>query len=56
MKWTNILTFNTRAIVLYISCLIDRPWIYWIFEITIMTIIFLHMRHRHEKLCKTITP
>ena len=55
MKWTNILTFNTRAIVLYISCLIDRPWIYWIFEITIMTIIFLHMRHRHEKLCKTIT-
>ncbi len=48
MKWTNILTFNTRAIVLYISCLIDEPWIYPVFELTVLLAIYLHMRHEHE--------
>ena len=48
MKYTNILTFNTRAIALYISLLIKEPWLYFIFEIVIMTSLFLYMRHRHE--------
>lgn len=52
MKWANILTFNTRAIALYISLLIGQPWLYFIFEITVMNIIFAYMRHKHEKLCK----
>lgn len=54
MKYTNILTFNTRAIVLYISLLIGMPWIYFIFEITVMNIILFYMRARHEKLCSTL--
>lgn len=54
MKWTNILTFNTRAIVLYITCLIDLPWIYFFFEIVIMTAIYYHMRFKHEKFCKEL--
>lgn len=55
MKYANILTFNTRAIVLYISLLLSMPWIYIVFEITIMNILFFYMRYRHEKLCKSLT-
>lgn len=51
MKYTNILTFNTRAIALYISLLIGEPWLYFIFEIVVMTSLFVYMRHRHEALC-----
>lgn len=51
MKYTNILTFNTRAIALFISLFIGMPWIYFVFEITIMNIIFFYMRSRHEKIC-----
>ena len=51
MKYTNILTFNTRAIALYISLLIGEPWLYFIFEIVVMTALFVYMRHQHEALC-----
>lgn len=54
MKWTNILTFNTRAIVLYITCLIDLPWLYFFFEIVVMTALCLYMRFTHEKFCKEL--
>ena len=53
MKWANVLTFNTRAIVLYISCLCDVPWVYPLFEITVMTVIHLYMRHQHECMSKS---
>lgn len=53
MKWTNILTFNTRAIVLYISCLADEPWVYPVFELTVLLVVYLHMRHCHERFCRT---
>lgn len=56
MKWTNILTFNTRAIVLYISLLIGQPWIYPTFEVTVLNAIFFYMRHQHERLCKQLLP
>ena len=52
MKWTNILTFNTRAIVLYIGALIGHPWIYPLFEITVLNIIVFYMHHKHESLCQ----
>lgn len=55
MKWANILTFNTRAIALYISCLIDFPWLYLAFEIIVMTAIFCYMRHTHEDFCKLLS-
>jgi len=54
MKWTNILTFNTRAIVLYITCLVDLPWLYFFFEIVIMTAFYYYMRFCHEKFCKKL--
>ncbi len=52
MPLTNILTFNTRAIALYTCCLIDLPWLYFIFEIVVMSALCEYMRHRHEQLCK----
>ncbi|HCO66827.1 MAG TPA: CDP-alcohol phosphatidyltransferase [Dysgonomonas sp.] len=55
MKWTNILSFNTRAIVLFISMLIGHPWIYFVFELTVLNIILVYMVHTHEKICKDFT-
>lgn len=50
MKYANILTFNTRAIALYVCILIGEPWVYFIFEIIVMSLIFFYMRYRHEML------
>ncbi|MBO7295135.1 MAG: CDP-alcohol phosphatidyltransferase family protein [Bacteroidaceae bacterium] len=54
MKWANILTFNTRAIVLYLSLLAFHPWIYFIFELTVMNVIWWYMRAKHEALCQRL--
>lgn len=56
MKWTNILTFNTRAIVLYVVCLLDLPWLYFVFEIVVMGALCAYMRRRHEALCERLVP
>jgi len=55
LKWTNISTFNTRAIVLYITLLAGRPWLYFVFELTVMNIIFWGMKAAHEKVCREMT-
>ena len=52
MPFTNILTFNTRAICVYISALIGLPWIYMVFEITVMQAMYVYMHRKHEALCK----
>lgn len=54
MKYANILTFNTRAIVLYLSLLAGHPWLYPVFEVTVMNLLFFYMRSRHEKLCRRL--
>ena len=54
MKWANILTFNTRAITFYISCLLDLPWLYWVMEMTVFTALYLYMRKTHEGFCKSL--
>jgi len=55
MPYTNILTFNTRAICLYITCLLNCPWVYFIFEIIILNILYIYMHKTHETLCKRLT-
>ncbi len=52
MKYTNILTFNTRAIVLYLLALLDVPALYFLFETIIMSLLAAYMRHRHETMCR----
>lgn len=54
MKYANILTFNTRAIVMYVTFLLNIPIVYFIFEITVMTVLAFYMRARHEQLCKQL--
>lgn len=51
MPYTNLLTFNLRAIVCYVSCLINLPWIYFLFEITVMQGMAVYMHRKHERLC-----
>ncbi len=54
MKWANILTFNTRAITLYITFLFDFPWLYMLMEIVVFTGLYLYMRHTHEGFCQKL--
>ncbi len=51
MKYTNMLSFNTRIIVLFISLLINIPWVYFVFELTVLNIMLLYMIVRHEQIC-----
>ncbi len=53
MKYTNILSFNTRAIALFVSILIGWPWLYFVFELTVLNILLVYMVMRHEKICKS---
>lgn len=54
MPLTNILTFNTRAIALYVCCLVDLPWFYFVFEIVVMSALCEYMRSRHEQMCNEL--
>ncbi len=50
MKYTNILSFNTRAIVLCLSLLASVPWVYFVFELTVLNGLLIYMVRRHERL------
>ncbi len=54
MKYTNILSFNTRSFALFAAILIFRmPWLYFAFELTVLNIVLVYMMCRHEKICKS---
>ena len=55
MKYTNILTFNSRFIMLWFALLIKQLWLYLFFELVILMAIFTYMRYRHERLSQRIT-
>ena len=52
MKYTNILSFNTRVIVLFVSLFVNMPWIYFVFELTILNVLLIYMVWAHEKLSR----
>lgn len=54
MKYTNMLTFNTRGITLYISCLLDVPYVYPLFEIVVLTAMCVYMHRSHEGMCRRL--
>ncbi len=54
VKYFNILTTNTRMFVLFISILIAEPIIYFLFELTILNLLFVYMVIRHELNSKVI--
>ena len=51
MKYTNLLTFNTRAITIYVTCLLNCPWVYPLLEITVFQAMYVYMHKTHERLC-----
>lgn len=55
MKYTNILTFNTRAICIYVTCLLNCPWVYMLMEIIVFQALYAYMHNKHERLCLSIT-
>lgn len=54
MKYTNILSFNTRVIVLFIGLFVGYPWIYFVFELTILNGLLIYMIYRHETFSKRL--
>lgn len=54
VKHFNILTTNTRMLVLFISLLISEPIIYFLFELTILNILFVYMVMKNELNSKII--
>ena len=55
MKYTNILSFNWRVIVLFISLFASMPWIYFVFEFTVLNALMIYMVLRHESICRRMT-
>lgn len=52
MKYTNMLSFNTRIIAMFISVIIEMPWLYFAFEIIVLNSMMVYMIMRHENLCR----
>ncbi|KAA6344918.1 hypothetical protein EZS27_007471 [termite gut metagenome] len=50
MKYTNILSFNIRIIVLFTGLFIGHPWIYFVFELTVLNALLAYMIYKHESL------
>lgn len=55
MKYTNILSFNWRVIVLFIALFARMPWIYFVFEFTVLNGLMIYMIMRHESICRVMT-
>lgn len=55
MKYTNLLTFNSRAILVYATCLLDVAYVYPLMEITVYVAMYLYMKYSHEKLSEELT-
>lgn len=55
MKYTNILSFNTRCFALFAALFARMPWLYFAFELTVLNAILIYMMWRHESICKYFT-
>ena len=52
MKYTNMLSFNTRTIAMFISVIIQIPWLYFVFEIVVLNAMLVYMILCHESFCR----
>lgn len=55
MKYTNILSFNTRCFALFISLAVGMPWLYFLFELTVLNALLVYMVWSHERICRRFT-
>ena len=51
MPLCNILTFDTRVGVLFLSMVIGQPWVSFVFEMTVLESLRFYTIHRHESFC-----
>ena len=54
MKYTNILSFNWRAICIYATALLHCPWAYFLADMTVFAAIYVYMYRAHESLCSRL--
>ena len=52
MKYTNMLSFNTRIIAMFISVIVKAPWLYFVFEVVVLNAMMAYMMITHERFCK----
>lgn len=52
MPIANVLSFNWRAITLFLSVLVGLPWLYWVVELTVFNALAIYMVLRHEHICR----
>lgn len=52
MKYTNMLSFNTRIIAMFISVIIKMPWLYFAFELVVLNLMMVYMIMSHERFCR----
>ncbi|MCC8144152.1 MAG: CDP-alcohol phosphatidyltransferase family protein [Tannerellaceae bacterium] len=55
MKYTNMLSFNTRVLFLFFTLFIHMPWLYFVFELTVLNAMLVYMIVTHERFCKEFT-
>lgn len=55
MKYTNMLSFNTRVIALFVSLFIGRPWLYFVFELTVLNVMLVYMIATHERFSRAFS-
>lgn len=51
MKYCNMLTFDLRVGVLFVSVLLGVPWMYFLFEVVVLEAMRHYVRHVHEHHC-----
>lgn len=54
MKYTNILSFNTRVVALFVSLMFNVPWVYFVFELIVLNILLVYMILKHEALSRVM--
>lgn len=55
MKYTNILSFNWRCIILFCALFARMPWLYFAFEFVVLNALLIYMVMRHERICRRLT-
>jgi len=54
LKYTNILSFNWRAITLFIALMVGYPWLYFVVELTVFNGMLFYMHDKYEKIAQQL--
>lgn len=54
VKYFNILTTNTRMVMLFIALFMNLPVVYFLFEVTLLNLLFVYVVIKHEKNSKLL--